>query len=228
MRGKTCFIVLTLSAILYQTNCNKPEEYIGKPFADAVYTGGPQTIPGIIQCEYYDFGGEGIAYHDDDFINSGSGVLNPADGSYLHEFRKEESVDISYTKFTVEQTDNSPFNLVNPGKDQHYVGWTSAGEWVKYTVNVTRSGKYKIGLLYTSRFGGQISFQVNDKPGTGPIELPQTYNPADTVQWRQWHHWNYLGDLAHIELKKGIQVITLSILTQGLMNFEHFEFTRLE
>jgi len=226
--NKIFFYAILGSVLVLQFYCDKPEEYIGKPFADAVYSGGPQTIPGLIQCEYYDFGGEGIAYHDDDFINSGSGGENPLDGSYLHDFRKEESVDISFTKYTAEQIDSSPFNLVEPGPDRHYVGWTSAGEWVKYTVNVTRSGKYKIGLLYTSRFGGQISFQVNDKPGTGPIELPQTYNPADTVQWRQWHHWNYLGDLAHIELKKGIQVITFSILSRGLMNFEYFRFSLLE
>jgi len=34
-----------------------------------------QTIPGKLQCEYYDFGGEGIAYHDSDTINSGSGKI---------------------------------------------------------------------------------------------------------------------------------------------------------
>jgi len=26
----------------------------------------PQKIPGKLQCAYYDFGGEGIAYHDTD------------------------------------------------------------------------------------------------------------------------------------------------------------------
>jgi len=53
-------------------------EIKNKPFKDAVYLGGPQAIPGRIRCAYYDFGGEGVAYHDTDPVNHGSGKLNPA------------------------------------------------------------------------------------------------------------------------------------------------------
>jgi hypothetical protein len=60
---------------------------MGTPYADFVYKKGAQIIPGRLQCEYYDVGGEGIAYHDNDSTNSGSGHLNPSDGSYLNEFR---------------------------------------------------------------------------------------------------------------------------------------------
>jgi len=91
------------------------------------YFGGAQTIPGKLQCEYYDFGGEGIAYHDSDTINSGSGRLNPSDGSYLNEFRINEAVDISFTKFRDPAIDNNPYNFVEPEKDQLYVGWTQPG-----------------------------------------------------------------------------------------------------
>jgi len=55
--------------------------YHGKPFQDNAYHGGPQTIPGRVQCAYYDLGGEGVAYHDTDATNHGSGALNPANGS---------------------------------------------------------------------------------------------------------------------------------------------------
>src|ERR1039458_4549689 len=61
--------------------------------------GGPQKIPGKVLCAYYDLGGEGVAYHDSDPKNHGSGELNPADGTYLNEFRIHEGVDTSYTKF---------------------------------------------------------------------------------------------------------------------------------
>ena len=76
-------------------------KYLGKPFKDSVYSGGPQIIPGRVRCAYYDFGGEGVAYHDSDSVNHGSGELNPADGSYLHEFRKNEAVDITYSPYAV-------------------------------------------------------------------------------------------------------------------------------
>ncbi len=49
--------------------------YQGKPFEDSVYRGGPQKIPGRVECAYYDLGGEGVAYHDVDAVNDGSGSL---------------------------------------------------------------------------------------------------------------------------------------------------------
>src|ERR1039458_4900191 len=54
--------------------------------------GGPQKIPGKVLCAYYDLGGEGVAYHDSDPKNHGSGELNPADCTYLNEFRIHEGV----------------------------------------------------------------------------------------------------------------------------------------
>ena len=56
-------------------------------------------MPGQVLCAYYALGGEGVAYHDTDAKNHGSGELNPADGSYLNEFRSHDGVDTSYTKF---------------------------------------------------------------------------------------------------------------------------------
>ncbi len=57
--------------------------YKGTPFHDTRYSGGPQKIPGTVYCAYYDLGGEGVAYHDSDAKNSGSGGLNPLDGTPL-------------------------------------------------------------------------------------------------------------------------------------------------
>src|SRR5271170_5586571 len=33
-----------------------PPDYTGKPFEDSVYHGGPQVIPGRLECAYFDFG----------------------------------------------------------------------------------------------------------------------------------------------------------------------------
>src|SRR6201993_2293148 len=65
-------------------------QYAGVPYHDSRYQGGPQEIPGRVLCAYYDLGGEGVAYHDADPQNHGSGELNPADGTYLNEFRIHE------------------------------------------------------------------------------------------------------------------------------------------
>jgi hypothetical protein len=203
---------------------NMLKGYKGTPYGDLKYNAGAQTIPGKLQCEFYDVGGEGISFHDTDSINSGSGRLNPADGSYLHEFRINEPVDISYTKFQDPPIDNTQYNFVQPEKDQLYVGWTKTGEWTRYTVNVTESGTYQLGLMYTSNKNGKISISINDKDVTGEILVPTTFVQADTVAWRQWHHWNYLGKMATIKLKKGKQIITLHTADVGDMNYDYINF----
>ncbi len=203
---------------------NFPGGYKGIPYSDKLYSNGPQIIPGKLQCEYYDFGGEGVAFHDTDSINSGSGRLNPADGSYLNQFRIKEAVDISYTKFRDPPIDNNLFNFVEPEKDQLYVGWTQPGEWTKYTVNVKRSGTYQLGIMYTSNQNGMISFSVNDRDVTGPITIPSTFVPEDTVAWRQWHHWNYIDQITRIKMRKGLQTITLHTVEIGQMNYDYINF----
>jgi hypothetical protein len=211
--------------ILILTGCKTSKtEYKGTPYSDNLYKGGPQDIPGKLQCEYYDFGGEGIAFHDSDTINSGSGRLNPADGSYLNEFRKNEAPDISFTKFREPPVDNNAFNFVEPQKDQLYLGWTQPGEWTKYSIYVEKSGTYKLGIMFTSNQNGKISLAVNGKDATGPISIPSTYVKADTVAWRQWHHWNYIDNLRQIKLEKGLQIITLNTVETGQMNYDYINF----
>ena len=225
MVKRSRIILVILFTGVVSTTCQvNTEIYKGKPYSDAFYKDGPQTIPGKLQCEYYDFGGEGIAFHDNDSINSGSGRLNPADGSYLHEFRINEPVDISYTKFRDPAIDNNQYNFVEPGKDQFYVGWTEPGEWTKYTVNVKKSGTYQLGIMYTSNQNGKISISVNDNDATGPVLIPTTFVTADTVAWRQWHHWNYIDDLTQLDLKKGKHTITVHTMEIGQMNYDYINF----
>jgi hypothetical protein len=218
------FVYAFCIGVISSCHSSFPGDYKGTPYADIMYHAGPQTIPGKLQCEYYDFGGEGIAYHDSDTINSGSGRLNPADGSYLNEFRMHEAVDVSFTKFRNPPIDNSPYNLVEPEKDQLYIGWTSPGEWLKYTVNVTKTGTYQLGIMYTSNKSGKISISDNDKDITGTISMPSTFVETDSVAWRQWHHWNYIDRIAFIDLKEGLQTITLHIIEIGQMNFDYINF----
>lgn len=221
------FIILFFALLIASCKDNRNGHYTGKPYSDTRHTGA-QEIPGRLQCEFFDVGGEGIAFHDNDSVNSGSGALNPADGSYLNEFRILEPVDISYTKFREPLIDNSPFNLAEPEPDQLYVGWTAPGEWLKYTIDVKATGKYKIRLMYTANQNGQISLALNDVDVTGPIDIPATFDAADTIAWRQWHHWNYLDKMPFIELKKGIQTLTLHTVATGQMNYEHLDFELIE
>ncbi len=219
---QACWI---LTGGFYLCGCASVElkGYRGKPFQDSVYSGGPQKIPGRVQCAYYDFGGEGVAYHNKDTKNHGSGELNPANGTYLNEFRMKEGVSTSYTKFH-DEIDNNPYNLVPPPEGQLYVGWTVPGEWFNMTVAVEHAGNYTIDLLYTSNRGGTVSLDLNGKPLVSSINVIPTSTDKDPLAWRQWHHWNVLTNMAEVQLPKGVSVLTLHIVTEGNMNLAYLDF----
>jgi hypothetical protein len=170
-----------------------------------------------------------VAYHDSDAKNNGSGALNPADGTYLNEFRMNESVDTSYTKFGRDpKIDDTEFDRVTPPADLLYVGWTVPGEWFNITVDVKKTGWYAADLLYTSNRGGAIAIDVNGAPATGPLTAESTYDAKDSVAWRQWHHWNVAPHIAKLKLERGRNVITIHIVAEGQMNLAWFDFKPAE
>lgn len=111
------------------------------------YGGTPWSIPGTIQAEDFDNGGEGVAYHDVDPGNNG-GVYRSTD------------VDIETIPNTTAQFD---------------VGWGKAGEWLNYTVNVTAAGTYTlevaVGAVGT---GGTFHVEFNGENKTGTLAIPDT------------------------------------------------------
>jgi hypothetical protein len=242
---KPSFFASILSLMLLGAACagrttiaHIPAGYRCVPFHDAVYRGGPQPIPGRLQNEYYDTmdvpeaqkagADEGACYHDNDAKNSGSGELNGTVG-YLNAYRMRESADISYTKLghAGVAIDDSPHNFVTPDSNALYLGWIAPGEWVNYTVHVAQEGYYSLTTMYTSKFGGHISLDANGKDVTGPLTIPPTFVAADTIEWRQAHHWNRISGLGRFHLAAGTQVLTLHFIDQPVMNFDYMEFVRV-
>jgi hypothetical protein len=113
---------------------------------ESPYGGTPWPIPGIIEAENYDLGGEGVAYHDLDADNQGG------------QYRPSEGVDI-------EQCSEGGYN----------VGWISTGEWIRYTVSVLKTGVYKLRMRVASTSsGGIIHVSFNDKDVTDEQAVPNT------------------------------------------------------
>jgi hypothetical protein len=229
LRSRTSLVVTLLiyGSAVSASSADFLHSYQGTPYHGARYQGGAQKIPGKVMCAYYDLGGEGVAYHDTDAKNHGSGELNPADGSYLNEFRIGEGVDTSYTKFKRDPPiDDNSYDKVTPPAELLYVGWTVPGEWFNITVDVAETGDYTADLLYTSNRGGAISIDVNGEPASGPLTIVSTYDPADPVAWRQWHHWNVARGIAKLHLAAGKNVLTIHILAEGQMNLATFDFKK--
>jgi hypothetical protein len=188
--------------------------YPGKPFQGRL-----QPIPGQLECEFYDEGGEGVAYHETDGRNHGSGELNKGSAN-RDNFRKEESVDVSYTK---NDWDNSEFNRVPQELGRFYLGWTARGEWVRYTVDITKAGRYSLGVMYTSRYDGGILLRCNERAVGPPIRLASTADVRD--ERRNWHHWNYHKQQDAVFLPAGRHVLTIMILDPGNLNLDRIDFT---
>jgi hypothetical protein len=212
------FISLGLTTTL-PLSAAVPENYQGRPFADAYHKSGPPNLPGLVQCVLYDLGGEGVAYHDSDAVNNGSGKLNleanhqrPHAGAYIWQFRKDEGVDVSYVK---DFADLNHTNLVTPPINQFYIGWTDEGEWCNYTVKVMRPGTYRIKCLYSYQTNA-VAFDLNGKPAT-VCRLP--------VPTASFHQWNF-AEIGTIQFPEaGLQLLTFHYGKGN--NFAYFEFEPL-
>jgi hypothetical protein len=221
MKTPSSVIGLIVLSLAVNSLAALPPGYQGKPFQDEVYKGGPQVIPGRVECAYYDLGGEGVAYHDTDPVNNGSGKLNqqknhqrPHATPYHWNFRMSEGVDLSYTKDFADF--NHPRNRVAPATNQFYIGWTENGEWCNYTVNVKTAGQYRITALYANE-PNPFQFSINHKPGC-ECRLP--------VHTGSFHQWNKaeVGTMTFSET--GLQLLTLHYNKGN--NFAYFEFALVE
>jgi hypothetical protein len=182
--------------------------YKGKP-----WQGKAPTIPGTVMAAFYDVGGEGVAYHNNDTKNHGSGELNVG-AEEKHNFRKDEGISISFTKAEFDKFEDGVLLPL----DRYYVGWTAPGETINYTVNVKAAGTYVLNMLASSNNqDAQIRFSVNGKDATGPITIPSTGH---------WHTWRRFEKLTEIAFEKGTQVLTLEFLKEGNMNVQTLEFVK--
>jgi len=218
---KSGIVVLCLLSLVVCGDAGMPGDYPGKPFSDRAHTNGAQVIPGRIECALFDLGGEGVAYHDTDAVNHGSGELNlkpdhqrPHATEYLWAFRKDEGMDISYTKDFADF--NHTNNLFAPATNQLYLGWTGDGEWCNYTVNVWTAGTYRITALYGNTTN-TIKFSINRQPAS-ECKLPKPTG--------NWHFWNKaeIGTITFTQ--PGLQRLTFHYNSGN--NFAWFEFERVE
>ncbi|MCU9930962.1 hypothetical protein OFL77_26890, partial [Escherichia coli] len=69
-----------------------------------------------------------------------------------------------------------------------------------------------------------VALEFDGKKLTETLKVPSTRSDKEPVAWRQWHHWNRIDELATVELKKGIHVLTLKTISNGNMNYDYLHF----
>lgn len=156
------------------------------------------TLPGTVQAEDFDKGGDGVTYHD---ANS-----------------NKEGDASSY------RSDCEGVDIVN-GNGGKAIGYTSTDEWLEYTVNVTQAGYYTYEAVASSgTTGSGFRLDLSDFDGltrlTENISVPQTAS-------NDWGTYKTLTGRTLIPLKEGDQVIRLTITGSSCnidkINFKHVE-----
>ncbi|MCF0215279.1 MAG: carbohydrate-binding protein [Fibrobacteraceae bacterium] len=146
------------------------------------------TFPGLLEVENFDEGGEGLAYHDADPGDQGESKY------------RDEDVD-----------------LIKIGAS-YAVGYTEAGEWLEYTIDVKETAAYYFRAYTASGLeGSSFRLFIDDKPVT------------DTVTIAKGEDWDTYGftDGKTAEITKGKHVLKLQI-TGSYANIDWINFQKTE
>jgi hypothetical protein len=136
----------------------------------------PAAIPGVIQAAYFDNGASGAAYYDSSAGNQG-GALR-------------------VTNVDIQRASGGGYNI----------GWTTPGEWVAYTVNVTRAGTYTVTLRVAA-----TSSKTVDVSFAGATTVQRSVPVSNTGGWQSWRDVS-----TSMTLKAGVHVLRIQFPAGGV------------
>ena len=155
LNGDNTYVVVTSTTAAPLAQLEAPMAPEAGPFfaqATPVPTNGAGTHPysdiapnGRLWAADFNFGGEGVAYHDTSSVNLGDA------------YRFDEGVDIEATN-----------------EDYTAVGFFDNEEWLEYTIDVATAGNYIITVRTASAGGGHLSIESDCVDLTGSVATPDT------------------------------------------------------
>ena len=156
------------------------------------------NLPGTVQAEDFDKGGDGVTYHDSNSNKEGDA------SSYRSDC---EGVDI-----------------VN-GNGGKAIGYTNTDEWLEYTVNVTKTGYYNYTVFASSGTTGS-GFRLQIRKDNGFVDLTNNISVPQTAS-SDWSKYTSITGKTLIELEEGKYIIRLTITGSSCnidkMVFEHIQ-----
>ncbi len=155
-------------------------------------------LPGTIEAENFDVGGDGVTYHDSNSNREGDAASYRSDGG----------IDVV------------------KGNNGYALGYTAEGEWTEYTVNVTKAGTYAYDAYVSSGVtGAAINMSIETPEGTVSnlsenIAIPQTGNSS-------WNNYVAVHGRTLISLAEGKHILRLNI-TGSNGNIDKLVFKHLD
>lgn len=176
-----------------------PQEPFGSFNGELEIAGEPTSIPGTIEVENFDLGGNQVSFYDKDTENKGNAYRkNAVDVVGL------DCAEIAEGVF-VKGTDCAHYAL----------GYTEVGEWLEYTVNVESENVYTIEARVASG-GDNSSFRLflDDEP------------IADTIKAENTGDWDTYTTVSMVtsKLSKGEHILKL-LITGSYVNIDNLKFT---
>lgn len=155
------------------------------------------NLPGTIEAENFDIGGNNLSYKDNDSNDQGDGMKRS----------DNEGVDIVKRNLSNNATGNA-------------IGYTSTGEWLEYSVDVRRAGYYTYTATVSSgtdNSGFKISTIKDGKETTlGTVSVPKTGS--------DWSTYKTVTSSRNVILQEGKQIIRFTI-TGNNCNIDKVQFT---
>jgi GH35 family endo-1,4-beta-xylanase len=171
-----------IKAVVTAEDGTKYERYAGfTVYPPRTSFNGMKEIPGIIECEDFDAGAEGMTFHDSDNVNEGD----------VKDYRNN----------------GGGVDLVK-GNNGTVIGYTAQGEWLEYTVNVAQAGEYEYEATVSSgsdNSGFSLSMIKDGKTTQlAKVSVPKT---ADN----DWSKYKTVKGKLSQPLEAGEQILRLTI-----------------
>ena len=168
---------VTIKIVAYDEDGNTAEQAKNIVVCDAraPYSGVAIELPGTIELEDFDKGCDGVSYHDSDDENEGG------------EYRTDCGVDIV------------------TGNGGYALGYTASGEWLEYTVNVTKEDVYKwTATVASGSTSSAFSIYMGETNLTGKVSVPQTAE-------NDWSVYEEISGETSVALPQGTYTLRLNI-----------------
>lgn len=158
---------------------------------ETAFYGTPVQFPGTLQAEAYNNGGPNVGYSDNSAGNYGDSRL------------RDDDVDIAHRTVNGELSD--------------FVGWTEAGEWLKYSISIAEDAAYDITFCTSAaNNGGRLQLSWNDQAYSPEIEIPAT------ASWDEWSTKTIRMDLHAGDYSMKLHWVTSDV------NIDWIEFRKAE
>lgn len=156
------------------------------------------SIPGTIQAEDFDKGGDGVTYHDSNSNKEGDA------SSY--------------------RSDCEGIDIVN-GNNGKALGYTNTDEWMEYTVNVTKTGFYTYEAVASSGTTNS-GFRLYLSDDNGLTDLSDNIVVPQTAS-NDWGTYTTLSGRTLLALTEGKHIFRLTI-TGSSCNIDKITFKHVE